>query len=155
MNEKEEKAVPAAEASPENKESKAEEKKAVKAEKPAAHEKKTAKARKAEPLKDTKAISKASVRDYDLIIKPIITEKTMKLIQESNKVTVKVPRNANRADVKKAFERVFGVPVDAVNIINYRAKKTRRGGRYPGHISGGKKAIVTVRSGEAIDLFKE
>lgn len=126
-------------------------------EKKASVEKKTGKGKKAAKveIKDKKAISKASLRDYDLIISPVITEKTMKLMQEQNKVTVRVPKSANRAEVKKAFERVFGVAVTDVNIINVRAKETRRGGRYKGSIPGFKKAIVTVHEGEAIDLFKE
>ena len=79
----------------------------------------------------------------------------MALMQEQNKVTVKVLANANRAEVKKAFEKVFGVKVTGVNIIKVRATETTRGGRYKGTIPGYKKAIVTVAEGEALDLFKE
>ena len=79
----------------------------------------------------------------------------MSLMQEQNKVTVKVLANANRAEVKKAFEKVFGVKVTGVNIIKVRATETTRGGRYKGTIPGYKKAIVTVAEGEALDLFKE
>lgn len=102
-----------------------------------------------------KTVGKASIHDYDLIIKPIITEKTMDLMQNRNKVTVKVPKIANRAEIKLAFEKVFGVEVIDVNIINVKAKRTRRGGRYEGKISGFKKAIVQIKEGEALDLFKE
>lgn len=104
---------------------------------------------------ENKPLVKASVHDFDLILRPIITEKTMKLMQEKNKVTIRVKKNANRAEVKQAFERVFGVSVADVNISRVESKKTRRGGRYNGYISGYKKAIVTVKGGEAIDLFKE
>ena len=105
--------------------------------------------------KNDKVVSKATVHDFDVIIEPVITEKTMSLMQEQNKVTVKVSKKANRADVKKAFEKVFGVKVLGVNIVNVPSKETTRGGRYKGTISGFKKAIVTVAEGEAIDLFKE
>ncbi len=105
--------------------------------------------------KATKTVTKATVHDYDTIIEPVLTEKTMALMQEQNKVTVKVSKKANRAEVKKAFENVFGVKVTDVNIINVRATETTRGGRYKGTIPGFKKAIVTVAEGEAIDLFKE
>lgn len=101
------------------------------------------------------ATRKASINDLDLIIEPIITEKTMSLMQEQNKVTIRVKNNANRAQVKKAFEAVFGVKVTNVNIVNVPSKETTRGGRYKGTISGFKKAVVTVAEGEAIDLFKE
>ena len=102
-----------------------------------------------------KAKNRASVHDFDVIIEPVITEKTMSLMQEQNKVTVRVQGKANRADVKKAFEKVFGVKVTQVNIVNVPAKETTRGGRYKGRISGFKKAVVTVKEGQAIDLFKE
>ena len=102
-----------------------------------------------------KAKNKPSVQDFDVIIEPVITEKTMSLMQEQNKVTVRVSGKANRADVKKAFEKVFGVKVTQVNTVNVPAKETTRGGRYKGTISGFKKAVVTVKEGQAIDLFKE
>ncbi len=102
-----------------------------------------------------KAKNRASVHDFDVIIEPVITEKTMSLMQEQNKVTVRVSGKANRADVKKAFEKVFGVKVTQVNVVNVPAKETTRGGRYKGRISGFKKAVVTVKEGQAIDLFKE
>lgn len=105
--------------------------------------------------KENAIVSKASIHDFDLIIEPVITEKTMSLMQEQNKVTLKVKGNANRVEVKKAFERVFGVKALNVNIINVRSKETTRGGRYKGSISGFKKAVVTIAEGEALDLFKE
>ena len=105
--------------------------------------------------KKVAANKKASIHDFDVIVEPVITEKTMSLMQEQNKVTVRVSGKANRADVKKAFEKVFGVKVTQVNIVNVPAKQTTRGGRYKGSISGFKKAVVTVAEGQAIDLFKE
>ena len=105
--------------------------------------------------KAAKKVSKATIHDYEVILEPVITEKTMSLMQEQNKVTVRVSGKANRADVKKAFEKVFGVKVTQVNIVNVPAKETTRGGRYKGSISGFKKAVVTVKEGQAIDLFKE
>lgn len=101
------------------------------------------------------AKAKATIHDFDVIVEPVITEKTMSLMQEQNKVTLKVSQKANRADVKKAFEKIFGVKVTGVNIVNVPAAETTRGGRYKGVISGFKKAIVTVAEGQAIDLFKE
>jgi len=105
--------------------------------------------------KKVAATKRATVHDFDVIVEPVITEKTMSLMQEQNKVTVRVSKTANRADVKKAFEKIFGVKVTNVNIVNVPAKETTRGGRYRGTISGFKKAVVTVKEGQAIDLFKE
>lgn len=103
----------------------------------------------------TKKVARPTIKSFDVIVKPVITEKTMALMQEKNQVTVKVLKTANKTEVKLAFEAIFQVKVENVRIINVRAKDTRRGGRYPGSIPGYKKAVVTVAEGEAIDLFKE
>ena len=98
---------------------------------------------------------KATEKDFQVIVKPLITEKTMSLMQNDNKVTVKVLDSANKTEIKLAFERIFQVKVTDVKVLNQRAKSTTRGTRYQGHISGFKKAVVTIADGEAIDLFKE
>ncbi len=117
--------------------------------------KKETKASKVEVKEAKKVVSKATIHDFDLIIEPVITEKSMALIQEMNQVTVRVKSTANKASVKKSFEKVFGVKVVDVRILNVPSKQTTRGGRYKGVISGYKKAIVTIAEGEALDLFKE
>ena len=98
---------------------------------------------------------KATEKDFSVIVKPLITEKTMSLMQNDNKVTVKVLDSANKTEIKLAFQRIFQVKVTDVKVLNQRAKNTTRGTRYAGTISGFKKAVVTVADGEAIDLFKE
>ena len=102
-----------------------------------------------------KRFPKATEKDFSVIVKPLITEKTMSLMQNENKVTVKVLDSANKTEIKLAFERIFQVKVTDVKVLNQRAKETTRGTRYQGRISGFKKAVVTVAEGEAIDLFKE
>ena len=98
---------------------------------------------------------KPTEKDFTVILKPVITEKSMAGMQEGNKVTVKVAPDTNKSEVKLAFQRIFQVKVVDVRIINVKAKATTRGTRYHGHIQGYKKAIVTIASGEAIDLFRE
>ena len=98
---------------------------------------------------------KATEKDFAVIVKPIITEKTMSLMQNENKVTVKVLDSASKTEIKLAFQRLFQVKVTDVKVSNVRAKATTRGTRYQGSISGYKKAVVTIAEGEAIDLFKE
>ena len=110
--------------------------------------------------KKTEAPAKASFqkpteRDFAVIVKPIITEKSMDGMQNGNKVTVKVAPDANKTEVKLAFQRLFQVKVVDVRIVNVKPKATTRGTRYNGKIQGYKKAIVTIASGEAIDLFRE
>lgn len=100
-------------------------------------------------------VKKASIQQFDLIVKPIITEKSMALMQDQNKVTIEVAKNANKETIKDAFEAIFGVTVVDVKVINALPKKTRRGGRFEGTTPAVKKAIVTVKDGQAIDLFKE
>jgi large subunit ribosomal protein L23 len=98
---------------------------------------------------------KPTEKDFTVILKPVITEKSMAAMQDSNKVTVKVAPDTNKAEVKLAFQRIFQVKVEDVRIVNVKPKATTRGTRYHGHIQGYKKAIVTVANGEAIDLFRE
>ena len=96
-----------------------------------------------------------TLRDFDAIDSPLITEKSMALMQQQNKVTVKVAASANKIEIKNAFEHIFQVKVVDIKIANQIEKKTSRGGRYKGTISGFKKAIVTIAEGSAVDLFKE
>ena len=119
-------------------------------------EKKAKRTKKADPAPVAeKPVRKASIYDYDLIIAPVITDKTMGQMQNLNQVTVKVKPTANKVSVKKAFEAVFSVHVTAVKIVNVPTKEKSRGGRYKGTVGGYKKAIVTIKDGEAIDLFRE
>lgn len=106
-----------------------------------------------EEVKVTK-FAPVSNHDFDVIIAPIVTEKTMKLLQEENKITLKVKKGANKIEIKNAFEAIFNVHVEKINVINVRPQ-VKRVGRYTGKVSGYKKAIVKLAAGEALDLFKE
>ena len=106
-----------------------------------------------EEVKVTK-YAPVDVHDFDVIIEPIITEKTMKLLQEENKITLKVKKDANKIEIKNAFEAIFNVHVEKINVINVRPQ-AKRVGRYTGKVSGYKKALVKLAAGEALDLFKE
>ncbi|MBQ1879233.1 MAG: 50S ribosomal protein L23 [Candidatus Enteromonas sp.] len=130
----------------------AEEKKAP-AKKKAAPKK--AAAKKEEVKAEAKKFAKATTHDFEVILEPVITEKSMALMQNSNKVTVRVSAKANKTEIKLAFQRLYQVAVTDVKVVNVPSKTTTRGGRYQGTISGFKKAVITVKSGEAIDLFKE
>ena len=101
------------------------------------------------------APTSTDVTVFEILGQPVITEKTMALIQNHNQVTVKVNGASNRTAVKLAFEAIYKVKVANVRIVNVRPHSTRRGGRYQGQVPGFKKAIVTLKEGEALDLFKE
>lgn len=93
--------------------------------------------------------------DYrDVILRPIITEKSMKLMAEDNKVTFEIAKGFNKFEVKKAVEELFNVDVEQVNTINVKPKK-RRVGRFEGKTNRVRKAIVKIKEGQTIDLFGE
>ena len=87
---------------------------------------------------------------YDKIISPIVTEKSTNL-SEQNKIVFKVPSNADKNNLKKNIEKIFKVNVVKVNIINKQNRtKIARGRKVK--ISGFKKAIITLKKGQSIDL---
>ena len=90
---------------------------------------------------------------YEVLKRPIITEKTSFQVGEFRRYTFEVDRRANKHQVKQAVEEVFGVEVVAVNIMNVRGK-TRRGGRQSGRTPDWKKAIVTLVPGQSIEFFE-
>ena len=87
---------------------------------------------------------------FDKIISPHLTEKSTNL-SEYNKIIFKVPRKANKKNLKKNIEKIFKVSVTKINIINKksRVKTTNRGSK---KVLGYKKAIVTIKKGQNIDL---
>ena len=91
------------------------------------------------------------MKDYtDIIIAPVITEKSS-LQREKNVYTFKVAKDANKIEIKKAIEAAFGVTVLNVNTLNTKSK-AKRVGRYIGKTQTFKKAFVTLKDGDAIEL---
>ena len=90
----------------------------------------------------------------DIIIRPIITEKSMRYMDEVNQVTFEVAKGTNKIEVARAVEHIFGVDVEKVNIMNVKPK-TKRVGRYVGKTKAVRKAIVKIKAGQDIDLFGE
>ena len=87
---------------------------------------------------------------YDKIISPIVTEKSTNL-SDLNKIVFKIPSNANKKNLKKNIEKIFKVNVTKINIINKQNRtKLTRGRKVK--VSGFKKAIVTLKKGQSIDL---
>jgi large subunit ribosomal protein L23 len=87
---------------------------------------------------------------YDLIVGPVITEKSTQA-SEHNQVTFKVRTEATKPQVKEAIEGLFGVKVKAVNTLNQKGKVKRFRGRL-GKRNDVKKAIVTLEEGHSIDV---
>ena len=90
----------------------------------------------------------------DVLIKPVLTEKSMTLTAEQNKYTFDVDVNANKTEVKQAVEAMFDVKIKKVNIMNVKPKKKRMG-RYEGKTKRRRKAIVKLAEGSTIDYFGE
>ena len=111
--------------------------------------------KKQEVAKVEEKLKKATISDFDVIIEPLITEKSMSASQEHNKFTFVVKKDANKTQIKNAIHKIYNVNVTAVNLVNVPAKVTTRGSRYKGTISGFKKAIVTITEGETINLFAD
>ncbi len=86
----------------------------------------------------------------DRIISPNVTEKST-AFSEFNKVVFKVDRNANKESIKKSIEKIFKVNVVRVNTVNIR-KKVKMVKNKKAYKSGYKKAIVTLKKGQSIDL---
>ena len=87
---------------------------------------------------------------YDKILFPVVTEKSTNL-SELNKITFKVPDGANKNNLKKNIEKIFKVNVTKINIINKQNRtKLTRGKKVK--VSGYKKAIITLKKGQSIDL---
>ena len=87
---------------------------------------------------------------YDKILSPVVTEKSTNM-SEFNKVTFKVPLSSNKNSLKKSIEKLFKVNVIKVNIVNKKTRiKVSRGKKVKK--KGYKKAIVTLKKGQNIDL---
>ena len=87
---------------------------------------------------------------YDKILSPVVTEKSTNL-SEQNKIIFKVPKKANKKNLKKNIEKIFKVNVTKINIINKKTRtKTTRGKKVK--VKGFKKAIITLKKGQSIDL---
>ena len=87
---------------------------------------------------------------YDKILSPVVTEKSTNL-SELNKIVFKVPDGANKKNLKKNIEKIFKVNVTKINIINKKTRdKSVRGKKVK--VSGYKKAIITLKKGQNIDL---
>ena len=87
---------------------------------------------------------------YDKILTPIVTEKSTNL-SEQNKIIFKVPNKTNKIILKKNIEKIFKVNIVKINIINKQSRKKMVRGKKV-KIQGYKKAIITLKKGQNIDL---
>jgi large subunit ribosomal protein L23 len=90
---------------------------------------------------------------YDIIIRPVVTEKTSIQKDDFNQVSFEVDRRANRVEIRRAIEQIFNVRVAEVKTMQVKGKVKRRG-RIVGKRKDWKKAIVKLMPGERIDFFE-
>jgi large subunit ribosomal protein L23 len=88
---------------------------------------------------------------YALVRRPVVTEKSASMQSMRNQFTFEVASGANKIEVKKAIETLFSVKVLKVNMISMRGKQKRAFGR-PGSTKPWKKAVVTLKQGDSIDV---
>lgn len=91
-----------------------------------------------------------------IILKPIVTEKMTRMGEKFNRVAFQVAHEANKIEIKKAVEEMYGVTVLDVNTSNYHGKKKTRytkAGMINGLTATYKKAIITLKEGDTIDFY--
>ena len=88
---------------------------------------------------------------YDVLLSPLVSEKTTMIGEASNQVVFKVRRSATKMDIKNAVELFFKVKVDAVQICNMKGKK-KRYGRQSGRRDHEKKAYISLAEGDEINF---
>ena len=91
-----------------------------------------------------------TIEAYDVIVAPVITEKST-MVSEHNQVVFKVKKDATKSEIKEAVEKLFGVKVTAVNTL-VRKGKVKRFRGITGRQSDVKKAVVTLADGQSIDV---
>ena len=89
----------------------------------------------------------------EVVIRPLVTERSTELGEDQNAYTFVVSKDANKIEIRHAIERLFSVKVAAVRTMNYRGK-WRRVGRSLGRRPGFKKAVVRLAEGEKIDVYE-
>lgn len=89
----------------------------------------------------------------DVILEPIVSEKSYDLIQDNNTYTFVVDRRANKTHIKQAIEAIFDVRVVSVNTLNRKGKR-KRTGYVMGRRKDTKRAMVKLAIGDSIDIFE-
>jgi large subunit ribosomal protein L23 len=90
---------------------------------------------------------------HQVIVKPMITEKSTEQLDRYHAYTFVVDKAANKHEIAEAVEKLFNVKVDSVRTMQYRGKE-RRVGRHVGRRAAWKKAVVKLREGDTIEIFE-
>ena len=90
----------------------------------------------------------------DIIVRPLVTEKSIKAEEQLNTVVFEVRKDANKIAIKQAVEEIFDVKVDSVNVVNVKPKEKRMG-RYVGKTKAIKKAYIKLKDGYNIKILAD
>lgn len=90
---------------------------------------------------------------YEVLKRPVLTEKTTRQKEEANQITFEVDRRANKVEIKQAVEKIFKVKVLSVHTMLVGGK-SKRVGRFMGRTSDWKKAVVTLKPGEKVPFLE-
>ena len=112
-------------------------------------QKKAATKKAAPKKKEKRGISKKAL---SVLVRPLVTEKTAQL-SENNVMVFEVSKDANRVEIKNAFNELYGVVPVKVNVLNMRGKRVAFG-RVLGKRKDWKKAIITLPKGKTVDIFE-
>ena len=93
------------------------------------------------------------MNEFDIVLRPIITEKSSQMKEGANQYVFQVQRNANKIEIKNAVEKLFKVKVLSVQISNIEGKKKRLG-RFSGKTPDWKKAVVKLSPKDKISIFE-
>ena len=93
------------------------------------------------------------MNDYDVLIRPLLTEKITSIREVKNLLAFAVHKRATRIDIRRAIEKIFNVKVLSVNVVNVKGKPKRQG-RFLGKRSDWRKALVTLKPGEKVELYE-
>jgi large subunit ribosomal protein L23 len=95
----------------------------------------------------------AQLTSYDIIRRPVVTEKSNIMADELGQYVFEVALNSNKIQIKSAIEEIFEVEVDRINTMVMPPKRGRRGRKWYMRTTKWKKAVVTLKPGEKIELF--
>lgn len=101
----------------------------------------------------TASSGNASVKDYGVLLRPVITEKSSGAAGGGSRIVFRVDTRASKDDIRKSVERAFNVKVAAVNTVNYMGKP-KRTTRSAGRRASFKKAYVTLAAGQTINVIE-
>lgn len=90
---------------------------------------------------------------YEVVLRPLLTEKGTRLKEEGNQYLFRVAKTANKVEIKQAIEQLFKVTVLEVRTVRLRGK-VKRLGRFQGRRPDWKKAIATLKEGDSIELYE-